>query len=318
MSTRIVFMGTPDFAVPVLKKLIEAPEYEVVGVLTQPDRPVGRKRVLTPSPVKVEAQKHGIVVLQPQKVRVPEALREIADLRPDVCVTAAYGQLLPQALLDIPRVGSLNVHASLLPRWRGAAPIHRSIMAGDKETGVTIMEMVLALDAGPMLGVTKVGIEQDDNVGTLHNKLAVQGAALLLDVLPGYIDGSLNLTPQPEEGITYAERLLRSDEFVRFDQSAQMVHNHIRGMSPWPGATAVIGELPIKLWHSRTLHGLPSAKLAPGEIRVLDGRVLVGCMDGCVELLELQPSGKRRMSALDWARGLSNEKIEFQVKGMAE
>jgi methionyl-tRNA formyltransferase len=300
---RVVFMGTPEFAVPSLRALVSH-GYEVVSVITQPDKPVGRKQVLTPSPVKLAALELGLPVFQPERVRRAPALEYIRSLEPDVCVTAAYGQILPQALLDIPRVGCLNVHASLLPRWRGAAPIHRAIMAGDAETGITIMEMVLELDAGPIVGMKRIPIEMTDNVGTLHDKLARLGAELLLEVLPGYLDGTIVPQAQPVEGVTYADRIGREDEFIDWNKPAVAVYNHIRGLSPWPGATSLSGNTQIKVWDAAlALSSLSLPGSSPGDVQVKDGKVFVRCHDGWIELLTVQPAGKRKMGAGDWMRG---------------
>jgi methionyl-tRNA formyltransferase len=310
-QARVVFMGTPDFAVPSLQALVNH-GYEVVSVITQPDKPVGRKQVLTPSPVKVAALELGLPVFQPERVRRESALEHIRSLEPDVCVTAAYGQILPQALLDIPRVGCLNVHASLLPRWRGAAPIHRAIIAGDVETGITIMEMVLELDAGPVVGMKRIPIEITDNVGTLHDKLARLGADLLLEVLPGYLDGTIVPQAQPQEGVTYAERIRREDEFIDWNTSVMAVYNQIRGLSPWPGATTFSGSAPIKIWDASLVSSpLPLSGSSPGDVEVHDGRVCARCQDGWIELLTVQPAGKRKMGAGDWMRGQPSRKARF-------
>ncbi|MCL6515419.1 methionyl-tRNA formyltransferase, partial [Alicyclobacillus sp.] len=302
-QARVVFFGTPDFAVPALRALAEAPWAQVVGVVTQPDRPAGRRRVMTAPPVKRAAEALGIQVLQPDRVRRPEVLEAIARLAPDVCVTAAYGQILPQRLLDLPRFGCVNVHASLLPRWRGAAPIHRAILAGDERTGVTLMEMVAALDAGPILGVREVDILPEDDAGTLHDRLAEAGASLLLELLPEYLAGRLVPRPQPEEGVTYADRITRADEWISFDRPMRLVHNQVRGLRPYPGAAAAVEGAVVKVWrtHPGPL-GEPSAD-APGTVRRLPScGVAVRCADGWLVLDEVQPEGRRRMPAEDWWR----------------
>jgi|UPI000414CCE6 methionyl-tRNA formyltransferase len=313
---RVVFMGTPDFAVPSLRALAARSDCVVAAVVTQPDKPVGRKRVLTPPPVKRVAQELGLSVWQPQKVGADDVINQLREVKPDVIVTAAYGQLLPQRLLDIPTRGCLNVHASLLPRWRGAAPIHRAILAGDAETGVTIMEMVRALDAGPIVGVEKVAIAEDDNVGTLHDRLAEVGARLLMQVLPGYLDGSITPTPQPEEGVTYADRILRSDEFVDWRRPTDAVYNHIRGLSPWPGAVTTWNGLDVKIWAAERVPGevIGSAPAEPGQVRNVAGvGICVRTGDGWLKLKQVQPSGKRPMSADDWFRGIAAETVQFQA-----
>lgn len=298
---RVLFMGTPDFAVPALTELANA-GYSLL-VVTQPDKPVGRKKELTAPPVKEAAIGLGLSVLQPEKVRTEEALQQIREFAPDVLITAAYGQLLPQRLLDIPRVGSLNVHASLLPRWRGAAPIQRAIMAGDTTSGVALMEMVLQLDAGPVVKMQDVPIEAEETFGSLHDKLAAVGAKLLMDTLPLYLDGKTKSVAQPEEGVTYANRIIREDEFVDFTKSALEISRQIRGLSPWPGASTFINQQPFKIW-SVSSEDKPLSQGRPGEVSFTStGQVQVMCGVGSLLLKEVQPAGKRRMDAADWLRG---------------
>lgn len=315
-NLRVVMMGTPDFAVPTLRELADAPDIDVVLVVTQPDRPVGRKRELKPSPVKRAALELGLLVKQPEKVSAPEFILELESLRPDVFVTAAYGQILSTKLLAVPRLGCLNVHASLLPRWRGAAPIHRAIMAGDKTTGVTIMKTVRELDAGPVLGMEAVPISSEDNVGTMHDKLSEMGARLLVELLQSYAHGELAPKPQDDDGLTYAHRIVRADEWIRFTKPATEVHNHIRGLSPWPGATAMLESQALKLLLSRFTEGTDSTlaetlpEASSGTVYLaIDGKVFLKCGDGWLELLEVQPAGKRRMSAVDWMRGLRTNQV---------
>lgn len=311
---RVLFMGTPDFAVPSLRALASDPQIEVVGVVTQPDRPVGRKHVLKPSPVKVAAEELGFPVLQPLKVRAQEALAQIATLHFDVLVTAAYGQLLPQRLLDIARVGCLNVHASLLPRWRGAAPIHRALMAGDERTGVTIMEMVLALDAGPVVAVRSTSICSTDDVGTLHERLAVMGAEALLEVLPAYVQGDIEPHEQAQEGITYAQRVVREDEFLDWRQDVAQVDYQIRGLSPWPGAYTVLDGAVFKVWKGAVAEGVHSGGGQSGTVREFPGQgVHVRCGNGWYQLCTVQPSGKRKMDASEWFRGISASEARFET-----
>jgi methionyl-tRNA formyltransferase len=301
---RVVFFGTPEFAVPTLTALVEA-GYDVAAVVTQPDRPVGRKRVETPPPVKRVAQELGLRVMQPERVRRAEAIDAIAELAPDVCITAAYGQILPQRLLDVPAHGCLNVHASLLPRWRGAAPLQRAILAGDRETGVTIMEMVAALDAGPMVAQRATPIDVNDDLGTLEERVARMGAELLLEVLPEYLAGRLTAKPQPDEGVTYAERIVREDEILHWHRPAWQVHNQIRALSPWPGASTSWNGRQLKVWGSRW----PMRPATPGDaevgtVRSDEGEVLVRCEDGWLTLTRVQPAGKRQMDAAAWLRGV--------------
>ncbi|WAH35497.1 methionyl-tRNA formyltransferase [Alicyclobacillus dauci] len=307
MTVKVVFMGTPDFAVPTLDALV-AQGWDVL-VVTQPDRKVGRKRELTPPPVKIAALRHGLTVLQPDRVRQPEVIAKLEAFQPDLLVTAAYGQLLPQAVLDLPANGAVNMHASLLPRWRGAAPIHRAIMAGDESTGVTLMEMVQALDAGPIVAVREIPILDTDDVGTLHDKLAALGAEMVQNVLPAYIAGTIDVTPQPDEGVTYAARIERKDEFISWNRPAKDVLRHIRGLSPWPGASGSLDDQDIKIWSAEI--STSSMALRPGEVGRHGGSILVGCQDGTLVLGDVQPAGKRKMNAVDWFSGLRRDRVQL-------
>ncbi len=308
-GTRIVFMGTPDFAIPSLNALIQA-QYEVL-VVTQPDRPVGRKQIVTPPPVKTAAKTAGLQVLQPDKVRDEQVIRELSDFGPDLIVTAAFGQLLPKKLLEVPRVGALNVHASLLPKWRGAAPIHRALLAGDAQTGVTIMEMVRALDAGPIVGMEKTAILDSDDVGTMHSRLAAIGATLLLRLLPDYLNGNLPAIRQEEACATYAERIVRTDEFIDLSQPVRLVFNHIRGLSPWPGVTMMVGTNRLKIWTSALFDDVVTGPVGL-VTHHMNGAVLVQCGTGHLELQIVQPAGKRKMTAVEWLRGLGNAPIRLE------
>ncbi|WP_026692082.1 methionyl-tRNA formyltransferase [Peribacillus kribbensis] len=300
--TKIVFMGTPDFSVPVLRRLIDE-GYEVIAAVTQPDRPVGRKRVLTPPPVKVEALKHGILVLQPEKVREEEELNRILELNPDLIVTAAFGQILPKKLLDAPKHGCINVHASLLPELRGGAPIHYAILQGKEKTGITIMYMAEKLDAGDILTQVEVPIEEEDNVGTLFDKLSAAGADLLSETLPKLLAGGLAPIPQDEEKATFAPNIKREQEKLDWNRTGEEIYNHIRGLNPWPAAyTTFKGEV-WKVWNSQKINSKKAA--APGEIADLaeDG-LIVGTGNDCfIKITELQPAGKKKMSARDYLRG---------------
>jgi methionyl-tRNA formyltransferase len=301
---RILFMGTPDFAVPCLDALVEN-GYEVAAVVTQPDRPKGRKGELTPSPVKQAALRHNLPVLQPEKVRAEEALQEIESYRPDLLITAAYGQILPKRLLDMPRLGCINVHASLLPRWRGGAPIHRAILEGDESSGVTIMRMVQALDAGDMISQVVVPIAEDDTVSTLHDKLAVAGAKLLIETLPSIENGTQTETPQDESLVTYAPNLTRDDERIDWSRDARMIYNQVRGLNAWPVAFTTFSHKVMKIWQARIdeEESMPSVK--PGTVvKTTDDAIIVQCGKGTLALLEIQPAGKRRMPVSDYLRGV--------------
>lgn len=297
---RVVFMGTPDFSVPILERLI-AENYDVVLVVTQPDRPVGRKRILTPPPVKVTAEKHEIPVFQPEKVA--DEYEEIFTYEPDIIVTAAYGQILPKALLDYPKYGCINVHASLLPKLRGGAPIHYAILQGEKETGVTIMYMVEKLDAGDMLSQRAIPIELEDDVGILHDKLSALGADLLLETLPKLFAGEIHPVKQKEEEATFAPNITRDVEKIDWMKSSEEVYNHIRGLRPWPVAYTTYDEKLMKIWRAELLDKKLTGKA--GEIVSVDETSFtVACGDGKgVIITEIQPAGRRRMYVEDYLRG---------------
>ncbi|OZM58545.1 methionyl-tRNA formyltransferase [Lottiidibacillus patelloidae] len=298
----IVFMGTPDFSVPVLRQLIDD-GYNVIGVVTQPDRPVGRKREITPPPVKVEALKHDISTYQPEKLRKSEELQQILDLKPDLIVTAAYGQILPNELLEVPKLGCINVHASLLPEYRGGAPIHYSILDGKKETGITIMYMVEKLDAGDILTQVTVPIQDDDHVGTLHDKLSVAGAKLLSETIPLLIEGNVTPKKQDNEKVTYAWNITREQEKVDWNKSGQDIYNHIRGLHPWPVAYTTYKEKTMKLWWAQKINSKKQAE--PGTIIEIkeEGFVVATGDDTAILITDLQPAGKKRMSGEQFLRG---------------
>ncbi|WHF28527.1 methionyl-tRNA formyltransferase [Bacillus altitudinis] len=303
---RIVFMGTPDFSVPVLQTLITE-GYEVVGVVSQPDRPKGRKRVLTPPPVKVEALKHGIPVLQPEKVRLDEEIDKVLALKPDLIVTAAFGQILPKRLLDEPEFGCINVHASLLPELRGGAPIHYAILQGKKKTGVTIMYMVEKLDAGDMISKVEVEIDELDNVGTLHDKLSVAGAALLKDTVPNVLSRSISPIPQNEEAATYAPNIKREQERLDWTKPGEELYNQVRGLNPWPVAYTEWNGANLKVWEAKKVP--LQAPEEPGKVIELqkEGPVVgTGNQQGLL-LTSVQPAGKKKMSGEDFLRGANIE-----------
>lgn len=299
-------MGTPDFAVASLTAVLEA-GYNVIGVVTQPDRPVGRKQVLTPPPVKEAALRHGLFVLQPEKIKAEEALQEVLALSPDLIVTAAYGQILPKRLLDAPKFGCINVHASLLPKYRGGAPIHKSIVEGEGESGVTIMYMVEALDAGDMLSKVVVPIEERDTVGLLHDKLAAAGSALLLETMPRLLAGEITAEAQEHSQATFAPNIKRADERIDWSRTAEQIYNQVRGLNPWPVAFTIHQGKVWKIWWVEKLTELVSGK-EPGTIiaQEEDGLV-VACGSGAVKITELQPEGKKRMSAEGFLRGAGIE-----------
>lgn len=305
-DVRILFMGTPDFAAASLQALLAA-GYTIVGVVTQPDRPVGRKQVLTPSPVKKLALEHGLTVLQPEKIKERAALAEVLALKPELIVTAAYGQILPPELLSAPRWGAINVHASLLPKYRGGAPMHRAIMAGERETGVTIMYMVEELDAGDMLSKVSVPIGERETVGSLHDKLAAAGAELLVNTIPRLLRGEIEPQPQDHQAATYAPTIKRSDEWIDWSKPAEVIYNQVRGLHPWPVAfTRFQGKI-WKIWWVETVSSVETGE-RPGTIlqRDSDG-LIVACGVGSVKLVEIQPEGKRRMSMRDFLQGAGTQ-----------
>ncbi|MEH7106818.1 methionyl-tRNA formyltransferase [Bacillus sp. JJ1764] len=300
--TKIVFMGTPDFSVPVLQQII-ADGYEVIGVVTQPDRPVGRKKVLTPPPVKVEALKQGIPVYQPEKIRKDEELDQILALNPDLIITAAFGQILPKKLLDAPKYGCINVHASLLPELRGGAPIHYALLTGKKKSGITIMYMAEKLDAGDILTKVEIPITDEDNVGTLHDKLSAAGAKLLSETLPLLIEGKLTPIPQNDAEATFAPNIKREQEKIDWNKSGEDIFNQIRGLNPWPVAFTTMDGQVIKIWRAGKVN--EKTDVIPGTIVKIesDGIIVATGNDTAIKITELQPSGKTKMSCEQYLRG---------------
>ncbi|WP_188647611.1 methionyl-tRNA formyltransferase [Marinithermofilum abyssi] len=298
-------MGTPDFAVPSLHMLMDK-GYEVVGVITQPDRPVGRKRVLTPPPVKVAAEKMGLPVFQPERLREPEAVARFLAMKPDLVVTAAYGQLLPEEVLRAPKHGCINVHASLLPKYRGGAPIHHALINGEKETGVTIMYMVKELDAGDILSQQAIPITDEDDVGTLHDRLAKVGADLLAKTLPPLLEGTIQPIPQNPAEVTYAPNIRREDEKIDWTRPARDLFNQVRGLRPWPVAFTLWKGKPLKIWRALVLE--TETMEPPGTVlRVDEAGVVVAAGENALLIKELQPAGKKRMTADQFARGRNME-----------
>ena len=290
---RVIFMGTPAFSVPALQAV--APRHEVVAVYSQPPRAAGRGQKPRPSPVQRAAEELGLMVRVPERLKSPEDQADFAALGADIAVVVAYGLILPQVVLDAPRLGCLNIHASLLPRWRGAAPIHRAVMAGDAETGVAIMQMEAGLDTGPVLAEARTAIGPEDTTADLHDRLAGMGANLIVDVLARL---PLAAVPQAAEGVTYAAKIDKAEARIDWSRPAAEVDLLIRGLSPFPGAWCLIGEERVKLLRSRLI----PASGAPGE--VLSG-FRVACGQGAIEVLEAQREGKRPMPAEEILRGMS-------------
>ncbi|GAA3840893.1 MULTISPECIES: methionyl-tRNA formyltransferase [Amycolatopsis] len=304
---RLVFAGTPEPAVPSLRALLDSPRHEVVAVVTRPDAPAGRGRKLLRSPVGALADEHGIEVLTPPKAGDPDFLRRLTELAPDACPVVAYGALLPQRTLDIPRHGWINLHFSLLPAWRGAAPVQAAIRAGDEITGASTFRIVKELDAGPVFGVVTEKIAGDDTAGALLDRLAVSGARLLASTLDGIEDGEVQAVPQPADGVTYAPKVSVEDARVTFTDPATAVDRVIRSVTPDPGAWTEFRGERFKLGPVTIVDEPP---LAPGELRVERKRVLAGTATKPVRLGEVQAQGKKRMAATDWARGTRIEQGE--------
>ena len=304
---RVVFMGTPEFSVPVLEMLIK--ETNVVMVVTQPDAYVGRKHELTFSPVKKKALEHNIEVYQPEKIR--NEYEYILEKEPDVIITCAYGQIIPSILLDTPKYKAINVHASLLPKLRGGSPLHKCIIDGYDETGVTIMYMAPGMDDGDIITQSKVKIEENDNVGIIHDKLSILGKDLLLETLPSIFDGTNTRTKQNEEEVTFAYNIKREEEKIDFNKTSKEVHNQIRGMYPFPVAyTTLDGEI-IKICESRLSDKQASD---PGKIiNIYDDGIGVSCIDKEIIITKLKPSGKKEMSAKDYINGKKAENLKGKI-----
>lgn len=291
-------MGSPEFAIPSLEALHN--KYQVVGVVTQPDRPSGRGKLLTPPPVKLLAERLGLPVIQPQRLREPEAQAQLQAWAPDLIVVAAFGQILRASVLDLPRYGCINVHASLLPRWRGAAPIQAAILHGDPQSGVSIMRMDAGIDTGPVLARRAMEILPHDTAETLSARLADCGAKLLLETLPGYLDGSILPQPQEEAGSTYAAMIRKEDGALDFSQPAERLERQVRAYQPWPGAYTLWQGQMFKILRA---HVLPGGAAQPGQRVVVDGSPALAAAGGWLVLDEVQPAGKKPMPGAVFLRG---------------
>jgi methionyl-tRNA formyltransferase len=301
---RLVFAGTPEPALPSLRRLIDAPQHDVVAVLTRPDAAAGRRGRLSPSPVAQLAADHGIPVLKPHRPNTAEFVAEVAELAPDCCPVVAYGALLGADLLAVPPQGWVNLHFSVLPAWRGAAPVQAAIAAGDAVTGATTFRIEPALDSGPVYGVLTETIRATDTAGDLLGRLAESGAGLLQSTLDGIADGTLTAVPQSADGISTAPKITVEGARVRWDLPAHTVERRIRAVTPNPGAWTMIGEVRVKLGPVTEVGEVVDQDLPePGEIRVQRNRVLVGTASAPVQLGTVQPPGKKPMNAADWARG---------------
>lgn len=316
---KIIYAGTPEFAAVALQAL-HAAGHEIVLVLTQPDRPAGRGMQLQASPVKQFALAHHLPVAQPVSLKLdgkhPQVAREAHDLlhsvAADVMVVAAYGLILPRSVLDIPKLGCINIHASLLPRWRGAAPIHRAIEAGDAETGVTIMQMEEGLDTGPMLAMQSLPIAIDDTTGTLHDKLATLGADMIVAALAQLENGDLPATPQPQAGVTYAAKIAKEEALLDLKQSATEVARKIRAFNPFPGASALFNDVAVKFWLAEAL--ADNGNGTPGQVLRADAEgVVIACGSGAVRVTQLQKPGGKRLAAREFLQGFTLAGGSFKV-----
>jgi methionyl-tRNA formyltransferase len=298
---RTIFFGSPDFSVPCLEALHDISDIAVV--ISQPDRPAGRGLAMRPPAVKKRALELGLEVWQPKKVRTAEFAEKLRALDADVAVVVAYGRILPRGVLDAPRTGCVNIHASLLPRWRGAAPIQWAIVHGDEETGVTLMQVDEGMDSGAILATVSTPITPEDDAATLSDRLSKMGAELLREQLARYVAGELTPQPQDEGAVTMAPLLKKEHGRIDWNASAQAVHNQIRGMNPWPGAHTVLGDRRIKV-HRAVASTLDPEGAAPGEVIALDPEaILVACTEGTLEIQELQESGRKRVDARAFATG---------------
>lgn len=301
---KLVYMGTPDFAVMPLRALVEA-GYPIEAVITQPDKPKGRGKAMQPTPVKEEALKHGLAVYQPQKVRDPEFIKILEQIAPDIIIVAAFGQIIPAQILDLPRFGCINIHASLLPKYRGAAPIQQAVIDGEKESGVTIMKMGTGLDTGDMIAKTVVPLDKEETGGSLFDKLAKAGASLLTETLPSIFDGTAVYEKQPEESPTpYAAMITKQMGLMDFHKDAAALERLVRGLDPWPSAYTYLDGKVLKVWKSQVRE--EESGSTPGTVLATDREgIHVACEKGILVLTEVQLAGKKRMSADAFLRGYS-------------
>jgi methionyl-tRNA formyltransferase len=313
-SSAIVFAGTPDFSVPALDALV-ASGHHIAAVYTQPDRPAGRGQKLTMSAVKEAALRHGLHVEQPATLRSTDHIEQLRSFKPDLMVVVAYGLILPQAVLDIPRLGCVNIHASLLPRWRGAAPIHRAIQAGDEQTGITIMRMEAGLDTGPMLLEVREPIHPDDTTASLHDRLATRGAEALLAALPGIVGGSLEARAQPSDGVTYAAKIAKEEARIDWFRPAVEIDRQVRAFNPWPVAQTTLNGVQLRVWNATPASLTNNA--SPGTITGADEHgIHVATGNGVLSLTRVQLAGRKPTQADEFIRGQAlNLALERVVLG---
>lgn len=306
---KIVFMGTPEFSVEVLNKLID--NYDVIGVVTQPDKEVGRNHEIKFSPVKEVALKNDIRVFQPTNIK--KEYQDIIKLEPDMIVTCAYGQIIPKELLDLPKYGCINVHASLLPKLRGGAPIHKAIINNYPRTGVTIMYMVEKMDAGDIISQVETIIDKNDTVGTLHDRLSKLGANLLIETIPKIVSGDITPVKQDAKEVTYAWNITREEEHIDFSKSTIDIYNQIRGLNPWPGAYATLDDKIVKIYSSRISDSFFTTR-SDGEIgKIYSDGIGVSTKDGEIIITELQFAGKRKMTVKEYLNGTDGNKLIGKV-----
>ena len=302
-NLKVIFMGTPEFSVEILNALIEY--CDVIGVVSQPDKKVGRKQIITPTPVKVVAEKHNIKIFQP--VNIKTEYQEILDLNPDIIITCAYGQIVPKEILDYPKLGCINVHASLLPKLRGGAPIHKSIIEGYKETGITIMYMDVAMDSGDIISQRKTEILDTDNLETLSKRLSMIGKELLLDSLPSIIEGTNERIKQNESEVTYAYNIKREEEKINFDQTSREVFNQIRGLSPTPGAFMSIDNQQIKVYSSVIGDEEKTQYPSGTVVKFYKDSIGIATNDGIIKITSLKMPGKKEVLVKDYLNGAKEE-----------
>lgn len=293
----IIFAGTPEFSTPALEALI-ASEHTVQAVYTQPDRPAGRGRKIQISAIKQCALDNNLNIEQPVNFKSDEAINTLKNYKPDLIIVVAYGLILPTAILEAPRFGCINIHASLLPRWRGAAPIQRAILAGDSETGITMMQMDKGLDTGDILSKTSCKIATTDTTQSLHDKLAQQGRAALIQLLPSIENGQLAPAPQNSEFTTYAEKLTKQEALIDWNQPASELLNAIRAFNPWPVSFTSLENKTMRVWQADS--STQNCEGAPGSVQIIDKKMVISCKDSCLEITELQLAGKRRMATKDY------------------
>lgn len=308
--SRIVYAGTPEFAVPALQALLDNSGIEVVAVYTQPDRPAGRGRKLSASPVKQLAVERGLTVEQPESF-IPSAIKKLADYEPDLMVVAAYGLILPPGVLALPRMGCVNIHASLLPRWRGAAPIQRAILAGDSETGVSLMQMETGLDTGPVYAKKRIPIGPEQTAAELHDELASLGAEMLRQCLSELLAGGLTAVPQESKAVTYAAKLQKVEASLDWAQPATVLHRQIRAFNSWPVAQTQLQHQVIRIWRAR-LEDVDARQAEPGRVLAVDAAgILVATGEGALRILELQRPGGRVLSAAEFINGVDVRSMRF-------